>query len=268
MTWTISRIAGALLAPMLLLLPRVAAAQPDTTHTLFTAEVNRLASEFGPRMLTARYMERDGCTTTSYPGWEGFPTQMCTYSVTDKAGVRKPARVIMLNPSPEQVARWVVTAVADTTGTISPPDDDRLYNHIICQSGGQFPIAGIVYEDMDGSGVHKIYCFRNGVTVQIAGVPHAGGDVPTPEQLDLSLTGTVTRVRRYARIQSTSPSEYLANGGTVDVGTDTTPTLAWPEVIRQTYQAAWGNDRNELMTALARHKLATLPALKPNNKCW
>ena len=81
-------------------------------------------------------------------------------------------------------------------------------------------MAGIVYEDMDGSGVHKIYCFRNGVTVQIEGIPHAGGDVPTPEQLDLSLTGTVTRVRRYARIQSTSPSEYRENGGTVDVGTD------------------------------------------------
>lgn len=238
------------------------------TTTTVESEVARLAEKFGSRMVNARYMERGDCTETTWPGWEGYPTKLCSYEVTDRDGTRKPAKVVLLNPSPEQVARWVVTAVRETTGTISPEDNDRLYHHVICQSGGQFPVAGIVYEDMTGSGVHKIYCFRNGVTVHIEGVPPAGGEVPTPEQLDLALTGTITCVRRYARIQSTSPGEYSAYGGTVDVGTDTTPTLAWPEVIRKSYQDAWTSDSYELMTALAKHKLGELPPIKPNGKCW
>jgi hypothetical protein len=260
----VAGLAAVLLQPGFSVFAQTQASQDAPFHN----EVTRLASEFGPRMLASRYLERDGCTSTTYPGWDGFPLQLCEYITIDKSGLRKPAKVILCNPSPEQVARWVVTAVRETTGTISAPDDDRLYNHVICQSGGQFPVAGIVYEDMDGSGVHKAYCFRNGVTVQIEGIKPATGEPLSPEQVDLALTGTITRVRRYARVQSTSPSEYRANGGTVDVGTDTTPTLAWTEVIRTTYQKAWNSDSNELMTALAKHKLGELAPVKPNGRCW
>lgn len=239
----------------------------STTSAAYQREVQRLVHEFGPRLLASRYMERDGCTSITYPGWEGFPLQLCNYFVTDRPGTRKPAKVIMLNPSPEQVARWVTYSVIATSGTISPEDGDKLLQHIICQSGGQFPVAGIVYEDMDGSG-NRNYCFRNGVTVAIDGIPHATTASLTLQQIDLALTGTVTRVRRYARIQSTSPSDYTSNGGTVDVGTDTNPKPAWLEVVRESYQRAWGNDRNDLMIALARRKLATMPKLKPDRRCW
>lgn len=40
------------------------------------------------------------------------------------------------------------------------------------QSGAQFPVAGVVFEDMDGTG-QRIYPFRNGVTVRVAGLPFA-----------------------------------------------------------------------------------------------
>jgi hypothetical protein len=55
---------------------------------------------------------------------------------------------------------------------------------------------------------------------------------------------------RYARIQSTKREEYRKAGGTENV-----EGLAWLDVSRKLYQAAWGKDRNELMIAWAKANL-------------
>jgi hypothetical protein len=200
-------------------------------------------------------MERD-CTPTTYPGWEGFPLSRCRYSVVDTDGTTKTADVIMLKPSPEQVARWVVNAVTDTTATLRPELCDKLFSHIIGQSGGQYPVAGVVYEDIiPADGKFEIYCFRNGVTAAIDGVPHRGTEPLTPAQVEASLYGRVTSVYRYARIQSTSPEEYTANGGRRAVGTNQLRTPEWLEASRECYQASWHSDGSEMMTAWARANL-------------
>jgi len=209
----------------------------------------------GDRVTRTRYMEKN-CVPFEYPGWEGFNTKRCTYSVTDKDGVVKTADVILLNPDNEKLSRWLITTCKTVKGELYEVDVEKLITHIIGQSGGQFPVAGIVYEDiLPADGKFEIFCFRNGVTVAVEGITHRGTVQPTKDQIELSFFGNVTKVYRYARIQSTTPQQYYDNGGKVDVGNNDERKPAWMEVIRQQYQDAWNSDTNELMIAWARENL-------------
>ena len=222
----------------------------------FDAEVARLVAKYGDRLVHSRYMEGK-CEETTYPGWEGFPLKQCTYTVHDKAtGADKQATVIMLNAPPDKMARWIVQTCVEVKGTIDPAGADKLFERILGQSGGQFPVAGVVYEDIiPADGLNEIYCFRDGVTVVVEGVPHRGTDPMTPEQVQASLTGKVTKVYTYGRVQSTTPGQYTRNGGKLDVGTDQERKPAWMDAIRESYQAAWNSDYNSLMIAWARENL-------------
>lgn len=218
--------------------------------------VERISNYFADH-LSARYMEGQ-CDSTRYPGWEGFPLIKCRYSVTDQDGTQKSAEVIMLNPSPDQLARWVVNTCLVVKGSADARYTDKLSHHIINQSGAQFPIAGIVFEDiLPADGVYEMYCFRNGVTVGIEGVTHRGTGQPGEEQIYQSLYGRVTWTGKYARLQDTTREQYRANGGTMDVGDSSREKrkISWLEVSRDLYQAAWGKNRNELMIAWARDQL-------------
>ena len=233
------------------------AAQTITTTTaaapLTTASaVQALVAEFGPRMVSARYMEKN-CRPVTWPGYEGFPTQQCEYTVTDRAsGTTKTVDVVMLNPSPEMVATWIVNACVETSGALVLDDARALYRHVISQSGGQFPVAGVVYEDMEGDGYMKAYCFRDGVTVRVEGVEHRTTAPLTAAEREASLRGPVTRVYTYARIASTSPNDYKAAGGTVDVGTNQDRKPAWLQVVRAAWLRAWLTGHNDLFTAWAK----------------
>jgi hypothetical protein len=159
----------------------------------------------------------------------------------------------MLNPDATQLARWVFTACR-RIGRDAPPCRDRLLDQVIGQSGGQFPVAGVVLEDLNEDGAFENYSFREGLTVKLAGVPNGGTAQLTPAQMTLALSPdtVITSARRLARIQGTSPDEYRANGGSEDVGTTQAPSLLWPQVVGRLYRKAWGADEYELMTAWAR----------------
>jgi hypothetical protein len=105
----------------------------------------------------------------------------------------------------------------------------------LAKSGGQFPVAAVVYEDIiPGDGVYEIYCFRDGVTVEVEGVPHRGTTPMTPEQIAASIDGKVKRVFTYARIASTSPKMWIDAGGSADVLKDGKPTEnGWPRSARR-----------------------------------
>jgi len=203
---------------------------------------------------SSRYMEQN-CEPATYPGWDGLPLQKCTYNVKGSADpAKKTAQVIMLNASPEQLARWVVSTCVEVTGGAAVRCTRNLSRHIIGQSGAQFPVAGIVFEDiLPEDGREEVYAFRNGVTVRVAGVTHRGTQQPTPDQIEKSLNGQVTSTFQFARIQSTTRDQYRANGGDRPV-----LNLAWLEVTRDLYKAAFGNDRNELMIAWARDNASSL----------
>lgn len=227
-----------------------------TTQPSIDEPARALAKEFGQRLAASRYMESGQGREVTLPGWEGFPTRRYTYSVKDADGTIKSADVIMLNASAEQIARWIVSAVIEARGRYDPADGKMVFKHILEQSGGQFPVAGVVYEDIiPADGVYEIYCFRDGVTVKIDGVPHRGTKPMTPAQTAASINGPVTRVFNYGRIASTSPEMWIAAGGSPDVMNAAEPTKAWMMEIRAAYQAAWKSDQNALLTAWVKAKL-------------
>ena len=201
-------------------------------------------------------METD-CAAARFPGWENLPLQKGVYSVSKANGATREGQVIMLNPSSLQLAQWIMSACAEIE-----LDNERcrmrLFDHILNASGGQFVIAGVVWEDISpADGVYEGYTFRNGVTVLLEGVPNAATRVLTETERNAAIAPEtpVLQVRRYARIASTSPDDYRANGGAVDVGTTASPSLAWHETVGALYRAAWVQDQNELITAWARtHK--------------
>jgi len=227
---------------------------PPGSEDPVTGEVQRLSQKFASALKRSRYMEQE-CEPSTYPGWEGFPVQKCVYSVTDKGGVKKSATVIMLNPSIGQLSRWIATTCREVNGSVTSSCTEKMMNLVIGASGGQFPVGGIVLEDiLPEDGVYEIYSFRDGVTVKIDGVPHRGIQPPTQEQIELSLSGSVTWVGKYARLQSTTPAQYRSNAGNEDVGSDAKRTSAWLMASRRLYQAAWSSDRNEMMIARAREQ--------------
>lgn len=240
-----------LIAPTaVLLMLGGAKAQPQT---LPAQDLARVKAYFESNVvLQSRYMEHD-CVPTTYPGWENLPTVKCTYSVKGSHDpAPKTAKVIMLNASPDQLSRWVVFACIEVLGNANEPCTSKLSTNIIDASGAQFPIAGIVFENLNSDGKFEIYPFRNGVTVKIDGVPYRGTHQPTNAQIEKSLNGDPTWTGQFARIQSTTREEYKANGGTEDVGDQHHRKLKWLEVSRDLYKAAWGQDRNELMIAWLR----------------
>ncbi len=238
------------LAGIALFLLTISAA-PATAPTDAVAD---LAREFRDRLQRSRYMERGEARDVKVLGWEGFPTRRYTYSVKDNDGVIKTADVILLDPSAEQIATWIVSALVEVKGRYDAVDGRKVFTHIIEQSGGQFPVAGIVYEDiLPADGKNEIFCFRDGVTVEVEGVPHRGTEPLTPAQIEASINGKVKRVFTYARIASTSPKMWINAGGAKDVlGEDGKPTTRWPEEIREAFQKAWNSPRNELVVAWAR----------------
>ncbi|HEX8138674.1 MAG TPA: hypothetical protein VF544_13995 [Pyrinomonadaceae bacterium] len=215
--------------------------------------LQRVKSFFEARM-GSRYMEQN-CQSVSYAGWEGFPLQQCRYSVKGAHdSARKTAKVILLDASPEQLARWVVSTCMVVTGGAETRCTGTLSRHIVGQSGAQFPVAGIVFEDiLPADGRFEVYAFRSGVTVRVTGVTHRGTSQPTDAEIEKSLNGQPASAGQYARIQSTTRQQYWDNGGTKDV-----TGLAWPDAVRDLYKAAWGNDRNELMIAWARANAGSL----------
>lgn len=196
----------------------------------------------------SRYMEQN-CVPTTYPGWESLPLRECTYGVKGANDpVRKTAKVIMLNAEPDQLARWVVATCIEVIGSATNKCTKAIGRQIIGQSGAQFPVAGIVFEDiLPADKRYEVFAFRNGVTVKVNGVTHLGTAQPSATEIENSLHGVVTSTLRFARIQSTTRQQYLANGGTRSVTGN-----AWNEVNRDLYKAAWGHNRNEMMVAWAR----------------
>lgn len=216
-------------------------------------------------VLAAAYMaenlldERD-----DLPGWEGYPVQLWEYYTGKDIYLGAPKRglVYMLNPSPEQLAKWVVNAVFDATGALDPAHIEKLCAFIQWQSGAQFPVSGVVYEDMYTAGFYEPYVFKDGVTVYVADSTYLTREKhPTDEMLEYYLTLTNDQLRpntgRYARISSTTREMYYDAGGTAEVGhsDDGERSQAWLAEVGRLYREAWNADKNFLIYAWAKANL-------------
>lgn len=195
-------------------------------------------------------------------GWEGYPVKLYEYKTgyDSTACARKTGKVYLLNPTPEQLARWIMTAVWEVKGNLDFASTEKLRKQVLYQSGAQFPVSGVVYEAMYKPGDYYPYLFKDGVTVWLADSTYFSKDHnPNAEQLDFYLhmktTDLKPRVGSYARICSTTPEQYTAAGGKEPVGTNKQAAQHWLYVVRKLYQQAWNSDRNELMVIWAKANL-------------
>jgi hypothetical protein len=207
-----------------------------------------------------QYMAHD-CQPKAMAGWSGLPTKMCTYDSNSGFGEIK---VVMLNADAPRMAKWLLAACSDADAQFPLHCAERLALRVKCQSGNQFPVAGMVDEG-------KLYVFRDGVTVKLEEFGSLTlGREPTEEEQTLALgSGTVEVVKKFARVQGTTRAEYAAFKG--QAASDYAG-LAWQAAIRDAYQRAWTSDRNDLLSAWAKanvetidHKLA--PAAKFDDYC-
>lgn len=200
--------------------------------------------------------------TDTLPGWEGFPVKLYAYQTGKDiyTGQPKTGKVYLLEPSAERLARWIVS----TAWTVKKSVDYRYINRIFMwirnQSGAQFPVKGVVYEDQYTKGFQEPYVFYNGVTVYVKDSAWFPADKTcTPEQLEYYLRITPDQLKpqtgQYARIASTTREDYKMAGGKVDVGSKDDRKQSWLNVVRDLYKKAMRSDRNELMIMWAESHL-------------
>jgi hypothetical protein len=190
------------------------------------------------------YVE-ESCASTTYPGWP-FPAQRCTY--------RGGLVVTIANPTPENVARWIVDASKLIPALDALHQRDRaswekglvlIAKHTIGQSSRIFPLAGQVWED------GTAYVFERGVTKTCS-------------------SGC------YCRVNSLSRQDWCAYAAKV-LGTEdesaclakygqTTSTLTepWLSHCFENHKASWQLDRNEHYRAHAWRVNRSIAAKFPN----
>lgn len=195
-----------------------------------------IAARVEKLVIPARYMEQTFISKTdTLSGWEGIEVSLYNYKVH---GTDIIAKVYLADADSRKIASWIVTTCVSLTGKLSKTNSDKLIKDIRFASGGQFPVLGMVYEDMYGTG-QKCYLFKDGVTVYLA-------DVNIKDLSEIN-DSTIIRVGKYARIISTNREEYISMFGVSDL-----EGKKWLKVVRDEYKKALLSDRNNLMLAKAK----------------
>lgn len=249
-----------LFATLLLFSFKGASAQPKDYLTVIIQQNSKWVTAEVKRHINGnRYMEGDSIgVSTTLKGWEGVPVTLYRYKVRDtKQSPWKYAEVYLADASFERIARWVISACWLTRHKVTKALVDQTLINIDTMSNAQFPVMGIVYENMDGKG-EKPWLFMDGVTV-FPKAPLSMG-VLSQSVIDscthLSADRLKTFSGTYGRIASTTREQYYQNGGKKNVGhTKSDRNMAWLEVVRDLYKKALSSDENELLTAWAKEKL-------------
>ncbi len=183
------------------------------------------------------YVEQS-CTAATFNGWP-HAAQKCSYSSGPLS-----TTVIVANPSPDRVARWIVDAATyipaldalkGTNPGVYEEGLKAIAQHMLIQSSRIFPLNGGIIENM-GSGYVNYY-FELGVTRSCSGC--------------------------YCRINSLHRNElcnYRAS-----IGTETADacmariggsnwTAAWGDACFQNHLKSWTTDSNEHFRAKAHTK--------------
>lgn len=192
-----------------------------------------------------RYMEQD-CADQAVDGWAGFSIKLCKYTVS---GASETAEVVLLDADDAQLVRWIASACVAAKANDVAYCARKLARHIRGQSGAQFPVAGMVLEDMDGDGKPNQFAFRDGVTVSVKGVTGGKSGGPSAAENQAAIANPPLSAKRFARIASTTREQFVAYVGAASA--PPTDGLAWLTVVREAYRRAWGADGNDLINAWA-----------------
>ncbi len=241
---------------------------------LFTSAQNKLPEDYVKDsmplliqkckdLLDQAYMAQKLLSVTdTLPGWEGFPVKLYEYQTGIDLYTHQPktGKVYLLDPTPEKLAMWIATTCWEVKKSVDYLYTDSLFRWIRGQSGAQFPVKGVVYEDQYTKDFQEPYVFKDGVTVYIKDSTMFPKDKTcTPEQLDFYLRITNADLKsqtgQYGRISSTRREDYKSAAGHEDVGDINDRKQKWLEVVRELYKKAWNSDKNELIIMWAKDHL-------------
>lgn len=197
---------------------------------------------------SSHYMEQNCTSVTTWNEWKNLPMKRCRYSSDGQT-----AEVLMLNPGPRRLTQWLEEACGELAENFDACVKGA-FNQILYQSGGQFPVAGIVIEDMDGNGRGNAYAFRNGVTVQVAAFGTATENTVTQSMIDRSFTDAPIKTYSYGRPISVTREQLTAYAKHVGLSI---PTLgassgrdnSFNTVVGDLYRQAWRSSKNHVLRA-------------------
>lgn len=248
---------------MLLLLPLLATAQHLKLPKAYMKDSFPLLVQQCRVLLSHAYMaEKLLDVTDTIPGWKGFPVKLYEYKTGEDIHTHQPktAKVYLLNPSPEKLAMWIVTTCWIVKKSLDYQYTYTVFQRAKLQSGAQFPVKGLVYEDQYTAGYFEPYVFKDGVTVYVRDSTRFPADKTcTAKQIEYYLQLTNNQLKpqtgQYARIVSTTREDYKATGGRKDVGDKNNRKMEWLSVVRDLYKKAIRSNTNKLMLYWARAHL-------------
>jgi len=198
-----------------------------------------IANRVEKKIIPSRYMEQTFISKTdTLSGWENIDVSLYQYKVS---GTDIIAKVYLADADSKKIASWIISTCVILTNKLSKTNTDRLIKDINTASGGQFPVKGMVYEDMDGTG-QKVYYFKDGVTVFLQD--------KSIDNLWVINDSNIIRVGKYARIISTTREQYILMFGDSNLA-----GMEWLKVVKEEYKKALSSDRNNLIIAWANGKL-------------
>jgi hypothetical protein len=198
-----------------------------------------IASRVQNKIIPARYMEGTLISKTdTLKGWEKIEVSLYQYKVH---GTDIIAKVYLADADSRKIASWIISTCVILTNKLSKTNTDRLIKDIANASGGQFPVLGMVYEDMYGTG-QTVYYFKDGVTVFLKD--------KNPDNLWGINDNNIERVGKYGRIISTTREQYIQMFGEADLS-----GIKWLTVVKEEYKKALSSHRNNLILAWANGKL-------------
>ncbi len=216
--------------------------EPDTTSAEAAAPELDVPPSLVETLSVKPYVE-GSCTKTTYPGWP-HEAQRCTY--------RNGLVVVVANPPPERVARWIVEAsklipALDGLQKRDPSSWQKgleiIALHTLGQSSRIFPLDGEIWEN------GEVYQFDRGVTSTCS-------------------TGCYCRVNSTSRPQWCKyAAEVLKSGDEATcltkMGTKKL-TTAWLSHCFDNHVAAWSTDANAHYRAMAWNANLTIAPKFPD----
>ncbi|WP_144575933.1 hypothetical protein [Agrobacterium sp. DE0009] len=220
--------------------------QVHAAESNINSQIDETKRRFEDRLASGQYM-KSSCEPIRDKDWTGVDLLRCTYQ---ELGAE--ATVTLALPTATQLARWTIYACLDAGAKNIKACSRHIEKRIWQASNGQFPVNGYVIEphSVIGGASNKPYCFlfRDGVTVRTGKVtsrpPQNGKCAPQAAEND-----EITRAFTYARVASTTRAEFALATGAPPV-TELTGT-AFPDAVRREMVAAWGSNRNRLISGAA-----------------
>lgn len=182
------------------------------------------------------------------PGWEAFPLRRWIYQKGEGAQ-RREAKATMLNPSPETMARWIVSGANASGAKDVRGLALRAVREAVVAGGFHFVVRGVHLEGSSANPQRFInYPFFNGVTVELSTIRKGWSSWQlTADELTAGRTASrkdIAKTGKYGRPLSITRQEYADHVGAEDI-----TGAAWTDVIAGRYREAWGQPENPLVTA-------------------